>query len=62
MAFWSKKRSWSQFYKIRAIGSSGIEEISDDKAPKLRYNLQGQPVGDDYRGIVIENGKKVLIE
>ena len=54
--------NWSQFYKIRAIESSGIEEISSDEAPKQRYNLQGLPVGEDYRGIVIENGKKIFIE
>ena len=54
--------NWSQFYKIKAIELVGIEEISDAAGPKVRYNLQGQPVGDDYRGIVIENGKKILIE
>lgn len=55
--------NWSQFYKIVAIESSGIDEIPvDDGAPRERYNLQGQPVDDDYRGIIIENGKKILIE
>lgn len=55
--------NWSQFYKIVAIESSGIDEIPvDNGAPRVRYNLQGQPVGDDYRGIVIENGKKILVE
>lgn len=53
--------NWSQFYKIVAIESSGIDEITvDDGAPKVRYNMQGQPVDDDYRGIVIENGRKIL--
>ncbi len=28
----------------------------------VRYNLSGQRVGRDYRGIVIENGKKVLMK
>lgn len=27
-----------------------------------RYNLMGQPVGNDYKGIVIENGKKILVK
>ena len=55
--------NWSLFYKIVAIESSVIDEIPvDDVAPRVRYNLQGQPVGDDYRGIVIENGKKILVE
>ncbi len=53
--------NWSQFYKIVAVESSGINEISvDDGTPWERYNLQGLPVGDDYRGIVIENGRKIL--
>lgn len=53
--------NWSQFYKIVAVESSGINEISvDDGTPWERYNLQGLPVADDYRGIVIENGKKIL--
>lgn len=26
-----------------------------------RYNLMGQPVGKDYKGIVIEDGKKVIV-
>ena len=55
--------NWSLFYKIEAIESSGIDEIpADDDAPRVRYNLHGQPVNDDYRGIVIENGKKILVE
>lgn len=54
--------NWSRFYKIVAIESSGIDEVSADDKPKVRYNLQGQPVGDDYRGIIIENGKKILVE
>ncbi len=55
--------NWSQFYKIRAIESSGIGEISvDEGTPTVRYNLQGQPVDDGYRGVVIENGKKILVE
>lgn len=27
-----------------------------------RFNLLGQPVGDNYRGIVIENGKKIMVK
>ena len=33
-------------------------DCDNDNAP--RYNLMGQPVDDTYRGIVIQNGKKVL--
>jgi hypothetical protein len=35
-----------------------VEDDVDNNAP--RYNLMGQPVDDRYRGIVIQNGKKVL--
>lgn len=27
-----------------------------------RYNLQGQPVGPEYKGIVIQDGKKILVK
>lgn len=27
-----------------------------------RYNLMGQPVGNDYKGIVIEDGKKLIVK
>jgi len=27
-----------------------------------RYNLMGQPVGDDYKGIVIQDGKKFVVK
>ena len=27
-----------------------------------RYNLMGQPVGKDYKGIVIEDGRKILVK
>ena len=26
------------------------------------YNLAGQPVGKNYKGIVVKNGKKVLVK
>ena len=42
---------------------TGVEDINAAK-PKSgqRYNLMGQPVGKDYKGIVIENGKKLIIK
>ena len=42
---------------------TAIEEINADKqASGQRYNLMGQPVGKDYKGIVIENGKKLIVK
>ena len=41
---------------------TGITDINAAK-PKTgqRYNLMGQPVGKDYKGIVIEDGKKLIV-
>ena len=33
------------------------DKVSDDK----RYNIQGQRVGADYKGLIIHNGKKYII-
>ena len=53
-----------QTMHISIFEESGVEDIEvdpiDNDAP--RYNLMGQPVDDSYRGIVIQNGKKVLIK
>lgn len=40
---------------------SAIETITTNvPGTTTRYNLQGQPVGSDYKGIVIENGVKKI--
>lgn len=41
---------------------TGISGVSAKKAVSTgkRYNLSGQLVGEDYKGIVIENGKKYI--
>ena len=42
---------------------SGINEIkSDDVSGAPAYNLMGVPVSAGYRGIVIKNGKKMLLK
>ncbi len=41
---------------------TSIEEINAATAKSgRRYNLMGQPIGRDYRGIVIEDGKKLIV-
>ena len=37
--------------------------INDPRFPHdgRRYNLLGQPVGPDYRGVVIQNGQKFFV-
>ena len=40
---------------------TGIDDIDAAKRRQgVRYNVLGQPVGEDYQGIVIENGKKIM--
>ena len=41
-------------------GISGVTEDSEDS--EIIYNLAGQRVGKNYKGIVIKNGKKVVIK
>lgn len=41
---------------------TGLNEIDAAKMGNgTRYNLMGQPVGNDYKGIVIENGQKFIV-
>ena len=35
---------------------------SDATKTGRRYNLMGQPVGNDYKGIVIEDGRKLIVK
>lgn len=57
---WTLKHTNGNIY----LGEAGVEGIEvdpiDDNAP--RYNLNGQPVDDNYRGIVIQKGKKILVK
>ncbi len=42
---------------------TGVEDINAaDRKRGQRYNIMGQPVADDYKGIVIENGRKRVIK
>ena len=52
---------WKDFLHIVGIESSGVATIATDTdtdAPA--YDLQGAKVTDNYKGIVIKNGKKFL--
>ncbi len=47
--------------KLTSAEPTGINEVESDAATDSRvYNLMGAPVDDNYRGIVIINGKKVV--
>ena len=42
--------------------TDGIKAVSTNVENGVRYNLAGQKVGANYKGIVIVNGKKVIIK
>ncbi len=57
----TKYRLRSMTFTISADQSAGIEDVTvaeDENAPM--YNLQGVQVDENYKGIVIKNGKKYL--
>ena len=41
-------------------GIAGVQTKGDNTVEVARYNLAGQKVDKDYKGIVIVNGKKVV--
>ena len=52
-------------YKVTftpGVDPDGISLVSASKANGATYNLAGQRVGKDYKGIVVTNGRKVLIK
>ena len=46
--------------KFMLTDSVGISTVDGDAPDAPAYNLLGIPVGEDYRGIVVVNGKKIL--
>ena len=42
--------------------TTGISKIETSAAKAVRYNLAGQKVGANYKGVVIENGKKIVVK
>lgn len=41
-------------------GTTGIETVKAAEAEGVKYNMAGQKVGADYKGVVIMNGKKMV--
>ena len=59
-------RSEGKVY-VKGRFNSSADAIEDVKAPSLQteghsYNMAGQRVGKNYKGIVIKNGKKYLVK
>jgi len=68
-AYTSAKASSYQYYYIgwgsyAAASTEGIKTVSapDTDADAPMYNLAGQRVGENAKGIVIKNGKKMVIK
>ena len=48
---------------IERTTPTGIQKVAELKVNNgVMYNLAGQKVGDDYKGIVIKDGKKFVVE
>ena len=49
--------------KFTCTEPAGISDVmNDDVSDAPAYNLMGVPVNANYRGIVIKNGKKVVVK
>ncbi len=64
---YSNTEVWNWFNPIVALPDEGIttdisEADTQSTTDQPMYNLSGQKVGKDYKGIVIQNGKKVVIK
>lgn len=51
-------------FRLYSGGTTGIEQLETVVVPAsdVIYNLAGQKVGSDYKGIVIKNGKKFVMK
>lgn len=51
-----------KIYKVELyeVESTGINNVKANVENAVRYNLAGQKVNNDYKGVVIMNGKKML--
>ena len=50
------------FIGLPGCETDGINKVNTLVETGVRYNLAGQRVGNDYKGIVIVNGRKVVIK
>ena len=50
------------FIGLPGSETDGINKVNTLVETGVRYNLAGQRVGNDYKGIVIVNGRKVVIK
>jgi len=55
--WWTTMFGFFEKHIVTAISEVGA---TTEAAPQRVYNLAGQQVGQSYRGIVVENGKKII--
>lgn len=54
---------WQEFAHMEEIDISAISSTKTDKDfTEKKYSLSGQLVDDGYKGIVIQNGKKIVVK
>ena len=46
--------------ELKCTLNTGIDEVAGEQSFGSMFNLSGQKVGSDYRGIIIRNGRKIL--
>jgi hypothetical protein len=57
----STYKNENQLYPLSVTSASGINTIAADATTNApAYNLSGQRVGNDYKGMVIQNGRKFI--
>ena len=50
-----------EVYPILVSSTQGVENLTiDDDINAPAYNIAGQRVGNNYKGVVIKNGKKTI--
>ena len=49
-------------FAVTVGGATGINGINADDSNEPAYNLAGQKVGKNYKGILVKNGKKTLVK
>ena len=49
-------------FNVAISASTGINALNADDSNEPAFNLAGQKVGKNYKGIVVKNGKKAIVK
>jgi len=65
-ASWQQGKYIEDNWTLRVEDGTGMDAISDvhlsSPASSVRYNLSGQKVSSSYRGVIVTNGKKLIVK